>query len=149
MRRLMTAAALALVVAAHAAGQAAGGAAAQGSEAEQAVLRLTKEWVEAEGRHDRAALERIVAADFEGTAPNGNRVGRSDVIPAEGSTGGGMSMNVDDLKARVFGEAAVVTGRGLPKAQGAPEVRFTLVYARRQGGWQMVAGHISVLPGEQ
>ena len=151
MRRAMTAAAFVLALAAQAAGQAAGGAAqgaqgAQGSEAEQAVLRLTREWVEAEGKIDRAALERIIAADFEGTAPNGNRVTRGDVIPREGTTGGGLSMKLDDLKARVFGDAAVVTGRGLPGAQGAPEVRFTLVYARREGGWQMVAGHISPVP---
>lgn len=148
MRRLLTAAALALAFASQAAGQAAAGGAAQGAESpEQAVLRLTREWVEAEGRRDRAALERIVAADFEGTAPNGSVIQRSDVLPAEGSTGGGMSMKLNDLRAKVFGEAAVVTGLGLPKAQGAPEVRFTLVYARRQGGWQMVAGHISVVPG--
>lgn len=152
MRRLLTAAALALVVAAQAAGQAAGGGGAQGGEAEQAVLRLTREWVEAEGRRDRAALERIVGADFEGTAPNGNRVTRSDVLPPPGGTtggGGGMAMNLDDLKARVFGETAVVTGRGLPTAQGRPEVRLTLVYAKRQGGWQMVVGHISALPAEE
>jgi ketosteroid isomerase-like protein len=149
MRRLLAAAALVLAAAVAAAGQAAGGGAAQGSGDEQAALRLTREWVEAEGKRDRAALERIIAADFEGLAPNGHRVTRSDVIPAAGSAGGGMAMGLDDLKARVFGDAAVVTGRGLPRAQGAPEVRFTLVYARRQGGWQMVAGHISPVRGEE
>jgi ketosteroid isomerase-like protein len=150
MRRLSAVAAFVLALAAHAAGQAAGGGAAQGSGEEQAVLRLTREWVEAEGNRDRAALERIVAADFEGTGPGGNRVARSDVVPAEGARGGGgMAMKLDDLKARVFGDAAVVTGRGLPAAEGRPEVRFTLVYARRQGGWQMVAGHISLVPARE
>ena len=149
MRGVLTAAAFVLASAGAAAGQAAGGGAAQGSEAEQAVLSVTREWVEAEGRRDRAALERIVGADFEGTGPGGDRVARSDVIPAEGTGGGGgggMAMKLDDLKARVFGDAAVVTGRGLPTAEGRPEVRFTLVYAKRQGGWQMVAGHISLVP---
>jgi hypothetical protein len=147
MRRLLAAAALVLALAGAAAGPAAGGGAAQGSGDGQALLSLTKEWTEAEGRRDRATLERIVGADFEGTGPHGNRVARSDVIPTEGAGGGGgMAMNLDDLRARVFGDAAVVTGRGLPKAQGVPEVRFTLVYAKRQGGWQMVAGHISLVP---
>lgn len=150
MRRVLTAAAFVLALAGAAAGQTAGGGAAQGSEAEQAVLRLTREWNEAEGGRDRAALERIVGADFEGTGPGGNRVTRSDVIPAEGARGGGggMAMKLDDLKARAFGDAAVVTGRGLPAAEGRPEVRFTLVYAKRQAGWQMVAGHISPVPDE-
>ena len=146
MRRLIMAAAFALTVAAPSAGQAPGGGGAQGAEAEQAVLRLTREWADAEAKRDGAALVRIVAGDFEGTGPAGNRVTRSDVIPAAGSGGGGMSMSVDDLKVRVFGEAAVVTGRGLPRAVEAGEVRFTLVYAKRQGGWQMVAGHMSVIP---
>ena len=146
MRRVLTAAAFVLAAASSAAGQAAGGGAAQGSGDEQAVLSVTREWVEAEGKRDRAALERIVGADFEGTGPGGNRVARSDVIPTEGARGGGMAMKLDDLKARVFGDAAVVTGRGLPTAEGRPEVRFTLVYAKRQGGWQMIAGHISLVP---
>ena len=153
MRRVLTAAAFVLASAVAAAGQAAGGGAAQGSGDEQAVLSVTREWVEAEGKRDRAALERIVGADFEGTGPGGNRVARSDVIPAEGTGGGGggggMAMKLDDLKARVFGDAAVVTGRGLPTAEGRPEVRFTLVYAKRQGGWQMVAGHISLVPNRE
>ena len=150
MRRVLTAAAFVLASEVAAAGQAAGGGAAQGSGDEQAVLSVTREWVEAEGKRDRAALERIVAADFEGTGPGGNRVTRSDVIPTEGTGGGGgMAMKLDDLKARVFGDAAVVTGRGLPTAEGRPEVRFTLVYAKRQGGWQMVAGHISLVPNRE
>lgn len=147
MRRSFMAAALALAAFAPAWAQSAGGGGVgQGGEAEQAVLRLTREWVEAEARRDRAALERIVAVDFEGTGPGGNRITRSDVLPTGEARRGGMEMSVDDLKARVFGEAAIVTGRGIPRSAEAGEVRFTLVYAKRQDGWQMVAGHMSVIP---
>ena len=149
MRRLFLAAAFALAVSLTAVAQqaaAGGGAVAQSNDAEQAVLRLTRDWAEAEAKQDRAALERIIGADFEGTGPGGNRITRGDVLPADGSKGGNVSMSVDDLKAKVFGDAAVVTGRGQPKTGEPLEVRFTLVYAKRQGGWQMVAGHMAVIP---
>lgn len=148
MRRLITAATLAIILSALTMGQTAGVGTAPSGEAEQAVLRLTKEWVEAEAKRDRAALERIVAADFEGTAPGGNRVTKSDIIPSAGAGGGGLSISLDDLKARAFGEAAVVTGRGLHKGREGVEVRVTLVYAKRQGSWQMVTGHLSAVAPE-
>ena len=55
-------------------------------------------------------------------------------------------MKAQDMKARVYGDAAVVTGRGLPTGPEAGELRFTLFYVRRQERWQMVAAHLSPVP---
>jgi hypothetical protein len=128
-------------------GQASQNDVGQSSNAEQTVLRLTGDWIAAEGKHDRPALDRIIATVFEGTGPGGNAVTKSDIVPRDGSEAGGISMNGQDLKARAFGDTAVVTGRGLRKGQTG-ELRFTLVYARRQDRWQMVAAHLSVIPQE-
>jgi ketosteroid isomerase-like protein len=119
----------------------------QSNTAEQAVLKLTHEWLEAEDRADRATLNRIIADDFLGTGPGGNAVTKKDVIPQEGADGGhGLSLTPQDIKVRVFGDTAIVTARGVQKVQERPELRITVVFVKRADRWQMVAGHLSMVP---
>ena len=118
--------------------------------AEQAVLQVTHAWLDADERQDRAALDKIIADDFVGTAPRGRTVNKQDIIPEEGTTGGhGLSINAQDVKVRIFGDTAIVTGRGVPKTQERekrPELRFTVVFVKRADRWQMVAAHLSPIP---
>ena len=117
------------------------------SAAEQAVLKLTQEWLDAETKADRAALNRIIADDFLGTGPRGTTVSKTDVIPRDGPDAHGLAISGQDIKVRVFGDTAIVTGRGVPKVQDRPELRITVVFIKRADRWQMVAGHLSpVLP---
>jgi ketosteroid isomerase-like protein len=116
--------------------------------AEQTVLKLTQEWLAAEEHIDREVLNRIIADDFLGTGPMGTTVSKTDVIPAEGSGGHGLAISGLDIKVRVFGDTAIVTGRGVPKVNDRPELRFTVVFVKRAHRWQMVAGHLSPVPQE-
>ncbi|HEV7475887.1 MAG TPA: nuclear transport factor 2 family protein [Pyrinomonadaceae bacterium] len=118
----------------------------QSNGVEQTVLKLTEDWLAAEERVDRAALNRIIADDFVGTGPMGTSVSKSDVIPREGSEGHGLAISGQDIKVRVFGDTAIVTGRGIPKTQGGHELRITVVFVKRVDRWQMVAGHLSAVP---
>ena len=118
-------------------------------DVEQTVLKLTHEWIAADERADRSTLSRIIADDFMGTAPMGRIVFKEDVIPMEGSQGGGLSITAQEVKTRVFGEIAVVTGRGVRKNREQDDLRFTLVFAKRQDRWQMVAGHLSAVGSGQ
>jgi len=115
----------------------------QNESIEKTVLKLTQEWLEAEDRVDRAALNRIIADDFVGTGPKGTTVSKSDVIPREGPGAHGLAISGQDIKVRVFGDTAIVTGRGVPKVQDHPELRITVVFVKRADRWQMVAGHLS------
>ena len=118
----------------------------QNNSAEQAVLKLTQEWLDAETNVDRAALNRIIADDFLGTGPMGTMVSKTDVIPREGVSHG-LNISGQDLKVRVFGDTAIVTGRGVPKGSPErPELRMTVVFVKRADRWQMVAGHLSAVP---
>jgi hypothetical protein len=119
----------------------------QSATAEQGVLQLTREWLAAEEANDRATLERIIADDFQGTGPGGNTVFKVDVIPEEGSQGG-LAITTSHVKARIFGDTAVVTARGVSKKGEKGELRFTVVFAKRDNRWQMVAGHLSAVPRE-
>jgi len=118
------------------------------NSAEQTVLKLTQEWLNAGDPVDRAVLNRIIADDFLGTGPTGTTVSKTDVIPQEGSGGRGLAVSGQDIKVRAFGDTAIATGRGVPRAQGRPELRFTVVFVKRADRWQMVAGHLSTVPQE-
>ena len=113
---------------------------------EEVILQLTRDWLTAEERHDRATLQKIIADDFQGTAPRGDTVFKDDVIPMEGTQSGGLSLNPSELKARIFADTAIVTGRGVLKSDEKSELRFTVVFAKRNDRWQMVAGHLSGVP---
>jgi len=49
--------------------------------AEDELVRLVREWLNAEARNDRAALDRLVADDFIGTPFGGNIVTKADILP--------------------------------------------------------------------
>jgi len=119
---------------------------------EQAVLQAIQTWLDADERQDRATLNKIIGDDFVGTAPRGRMVNKRDIIPEEGTTGGhGLSISAQDIKVRVLGDTAIAVGRGLPKTQEReprPELRFTVVFAKRADRWQMVAAHLSPVPTE-
>jgi ketosteroid isomerase-like protein len=119
---------------------------------EQAVLQAIQTWLDADERQDRAMLDRIIADDFVGTAPRGRIVAKRDIMPEEGTTGGhGLSISAQDIKVRILDDTAIAVGRGLPKTQERqprPELRFTVVFAKRADRWQMVAAHLSPVPTE-
>jgi len=115
---------------------------------EETILQLTRDWLAAEERHDRAALQKIIADDFQATGPGGNTLFKDDVLPAEGAQSGGLSITTSELKARVFGDTVVVTAHGVQKSGEKRELRFTVVFTKRDDRWQMVAGHLSGVPKE-
>ena len=61
----------------------------------------------------------------------------------------GEDLRVEDLSVRAFGDAAVVTGRTTVTTGGANPstlmLRFTDVFVRRAGRWQVVASHATRL----
>lgn len=112
---------------------------------EDELVNLVREWLNAEARNDRPALDRMIADDFLGRAFGGNIVTKSDVVPPEGAGGSRFSQSsLKESTARVFGSTGVAMGRVAVEGQKpAGEFRFTLVYAKRQQGWQMVAAHLA------
>ncbi|HUS10373.1 MAG TPA: nuclear transport factor 2 family protein [Pyrinomonadaceae bacterium] len=120
--------------------------AGQNVNAEEAVLKVTREWLDAEERHDRATLQRIIADDFEGTAARGNTVLKKDIVPQAGAEAGSLSISTSDMKVRFFGDTAVLTAHGVQKSGEKRELRLTIIFTKRDNQWQMVGGHISAVP---
>jgi ketosteroid isomerase-like protein len=112
--------------------------------------QLASAWVAG----DRPAIERIIAPEWTVTGPDGQVSTRADVLRDvfETRTHRISSLTVDDVRVKVFGDAAVVTGRtrGRGESGNTPydvEIRFTDMFVRRGGRWQAVASHASVVMG--
>jgi len=112
--------------------------------------KLAKAWLS----RDRAMVERIIAPDWISTYPDGQMTDRAGVLAQIFVTGVHEihGLKIDDVKARVFGDAAVVTGRthGVGAFEGARYevvIRFTDTFVRRAGQWQAVASHASLIQG--
>jgi hypothetical protein len=123
-----------------------------GDEAELIELQqvLARAWV----TRDRETVERIIAPEWWSTGPDGSASDRVRVLTQVFETAAHkiLYLKIDDVMARVFGDAAVVTGRthGVGEFEGARYdvvIRFTDTFVRRGGHWQAVASHASLVHG--
>jgi len=130
---------------------------AQAIQDEQALRRLEDQWLGSYRRGDKPTFDRIVADSFTGTDESAkvrSKAQERELIqapPASIKT----SLTNKDVRVRIYGDAAIVTGRIVVKTQlsGQAEIsfqsRFTDTFLRRQERWQVVARHYSRLPLER
>ena len=123
---------------------------------ERSIRDLEQTYRNAVVRQDVAALDRILADDFVATSSRGEVRSKAqeiaDIKPAEHSddfvTEG---FELDDIKVRIFGNTAIVTGRSTLKVKykgrsNTTLFRYTRVYVKRKGNWQAVAQQLTRLP---
>jgi len=122
-------------------------------EVEREVLKVGEEWAAAERRGDTTDLERMLANDFVGIGPRGFMLSKEQWLGRYRSGDfKNESFTWDEAKVRVYGEAAVVTGREDTTAtyQGHPtggEFRTTLVFVMQERRWRLASIHLSpILP---
>src|SRR5262245_16309397 len=117
------------------------------SDAESDILKLHKEYEAAIARQDASVLERLLADDYTYTPSTGAVMDKTGVV-ATAKSGVFVvgAFRSEDLRVRVYGDAAVVTGRwtaevavGRQGSQGQRDRRYLIVYARRNARWQIVA----------
>jgi ketosteroid isomerase-like protein len=118
----------------------------------QTVIELDKKRMQAMAAKDIATLEALLADDLIYTHSSARLDTKKSLIG--GMTRGSTvytSVEPSDVEAQDLGDAVVLTGvaqievvsNGTPNAF---EVRFTDVYARRDGRWQMVTWQSTRLP---
>src|SRR5262249_37522032 len=118
--------------------------------AEREVLQFERDACKAFLDADAAALERVLTPDFTLTLSNGEVSTRANEINdlRRGKVRYDVFENYDML-ARLYGdEVAVVLGKTRVKgtADGKPfdrVVQFTDTLIKRDGRWQLAAGHVS------
>ena len=127
----------------------------QGTNVAQAIRQLDNERIQAQIHADAAALERIYADDFIGIGPSGTVRTKPQVL--SDFTSGRLkfrSISTDDVQVRVYGNTVVENGVSIMDGDDAGKVvprdnRFTRVWVKRKGRWQLVANHYSLLVRQQ
>jgi hypothetical protein len=125
-------------------------AAAQPVNDEQLLEKLEQQLARAWSQHDRAFIENVLAPEGSVTQADGSILDRSAVLGAFFDAVVFDSNVIDDVTVALFGDTAVVRGRTVASAKlnGAPvsaRIRFTDVFLKRKGRWQVVASHASPL----
>jgi len=125
---------------------------AQSAPAPEVILTeiqqgLARAWVAG----DRAFIEQTIAPDWTAVGPMGASTTRADLLAPmfEQRIQQVQEMVIDDVRVRVFGATAIVTGRThvVGTIGGAPydaRLRFTDVFVLRGGRWQAIASHGSL-----
>ena len=109
---------------------------------------LARAWVEG----DRAFIDQVLADDWSVTDLTGRVLNKAQVLEeAFGSQDRRVvSMQIDEISVRSFADWAIVTGRtraaGEYQGQAAEvTLRFTDVFANRNGTWQVVASQATLI----
>ena len=111
------------------------------------LTRLEQVWNDAHLRGDAAALEKLWAEDLFVTVPDMPVMNKEESLAV--SKAGKMKFDIyktSDIRIKVYGNSAVVTGqlvriRDAKSTKFEDDWRFTKVYVRRDGRWQVVAWH--------
>jgi ketosteroid isomerase-like protein len=149
MKAILAAVVLVLAVSCQAFAQAKPAAPAKSASVEQELIKLENDWNDAMVKRDVAALSRIVADDWTITDPDGTIVAKTEFLANFKSGVDAVSSAVaDEMKVRVYGDAAVVLGRNTVKEQYkgkdiSGQYRFTDTWIKKAGRWQCVASAFS------
>jgi hypothetical protein len=107
-------------------------------------------WAKALEQRDSAALSCLLAEEFEDAGPDGMLQDRATTL-AKAVQHQPVHHELTEMRTQVQGDFGFI--RGLATAVDAQgkilaRVRFTDVYVYRDGRWQAVAAHESMLPGK-
>ena len=112
---------------------------------EQQLVRIEKAWRKARVEADIPFLESLYAKELRITGADGSVIERDmDISRFASGKIRPEFIEAEDLRVSLYGDVGVVTGRDHLKGtyngvQGEGRVRFTHVFVRRDGRWQLVA----------
>ena len=100
-------------------------------------------------KRDMSVLESFTAEDYTGTSPDGAFYTRAQA--RDSITSGDYvleSAELDDMKVRVYGDTAVLTGRSTEKSKYkgqdvSGQYRFIDVFVKQGGRWRVVASQVT------
>jgi uncharacterized protein (TIGR02246 family) len=135
-------------------------AVAQTSKAEQEILKIHNGLDQAYLKGDITAFEHIMADDYVYSSPYGKMMNRTQNLEEMRKeiakpTFKVMTATSDDVKVKVLGNMALVTGNWAsttvppdnPNAEPHKDMgRYTGVYEKRKGKWLLIAEHFSEAP---
>lgn len=118
-------------------------------EAEAQIRENSQVWASVAVTGDPSVMETIFADDFVGTDYNGELYSKRDFIDRiRANPPGWVSNNVNDVKVRFFGNAAVAQGHETLTRKDGISNRFvwTDIYVLRGDRWELVAAQDMMVP---
>jgi ketosteroid isomerase-like protein len=125
-------------------------AAAQEKSESAAVRALELKWTESYKQHNIDILSSLLAEDFVITIEDGSIYSKAGYITHSADPATHVQVaELSDLKVRVHGDTAIVTGAYHEKGESSGKPyeyhdRLTDVWMKVSGKWQVVASHYSV-----
>ena len=120
---------------------------ASNENAEQQVIQVVKDWIDAVPKRDTQRIGQVLADDFVAILWDGKKRSKAEYLEELRSGKYAVeSITLDETEARVLGETAIVTyyqsekskSGGVDSSGGSV---WTDVLARRDGRWQVIAEH--------
>jgi len=114
---------------------------------EQELIKLENDWNDALLKHNWAFLDGIMAEDYTWTDYEGTVITKGQSLASLKSGEDVFTSAVgDEFKVRVYGDAAVVSGRFTAKEMYkgkdvSGQFRTTDIFIKQAGRWRCVAGH--------
>jgi ketosteroid isomerase-like protein len=121
---------------------------------EQELITLENAWKHAVVKRDTAALQRLYADEYVSTDQEGSVWTKAqDIAIDTKGTSRLASYKLDNMKVRLFGDMAIVTGRNTSKGTllgtaASAEYRFTDVFIKRDGRWQCLSTQATPVLGK-
>jgi hypothetical protein len=115
------------------------------------MIQNERDWAEA-GCTQKAVVKELLADDFQGTAPGGERYDKAEAIK-RGASQRERDCRLDDAKVRFFGDSlAIIYGseRALRTDKDGTEAMRCLVWTdtwlKREGKWEILAAQDTAVP---
>jgi ketosteroid isomerase-like protein len=115
------------------------------NSAEQTLIQMEQDWSQADIRKDAKTLSRILADDWIGIDFEGTLLNKAQALTGIGSNSGSLQSTVlRDVKVRIYGDTAVLTGTDTEKGEyhgkdSSGKYLWTDVFVHRNGRWQAVS----------
>jgi len=115
------------------------------------ILALLRAVADAQIRHDTAFLERVFADDYEAIGPNGEVYDKAGSIAAARRYAQHVKkFEIDNYRQRDDGSSAVASFLGTVYyeengKENTVQFRYTVNLIKRQGSWQIVGSHQSLV----
>jgi ketosteroid isomerase-like protein len=118
---------------------------------EQDLKALDQASNDAQVKKDRATLERLWGEDYLYTHSNGSVMNKAqDIADTMSGEMTWTAAQLDNLQVKLYGDVGIVTGRltmqGAAKQYASGPRRFTDIFVKRKGQWQLVGGQTTLLP---
>lgn len=114
---------------------------------ESKLLALEQTWLWAAQDRNIPVLDRILADDYIDINYKGIVRNKADALKAPNLKTKRYTQRLSDEKVRVYGDTAIVTGRGILTKPGGVQIaawRFTDVFIKRGGAWRVVSSQETV-----